>query len=154
MDQKKKKTALIFGLLLPVLIVGIFFVSGRMKSDNDARESKTISNDGLPPGATAPDPESVEKVITDKTTGREYLSNEAIVEFLPGVSEQESLDAISAVGGKMLQRFTIAPLFLIRVKDAGDGKGSASAIAALNANTKVKKADRNYLTTLDASVAR
>ncbi|OGZ05658.1 MAG: hypothetical protein A2845_04860 [Candidatus Lloydbacteria bacterium RIFCSPHIGHO2_01_FULL_49_22] len=153
MDPKKKKV-LVLKLLLPVFIIGIFFVSGRMKSNNDVRESAIISNDGLSSGVAAIDPESVEKMITDGTTGREYLSNQIIVEFLPGVSEQESLDSISAVGGKMLQRFTIAPLFLIRVKDTGDGRGSAVAIAALNADTKVKKADRNYLTTLDAAVAQ
>jgi len=154
MDLKKKKTALALGLLLPVVVVVIFFVSGRMKSDTDVRESIAISKNLPSSGVMATDPELAGKVIKDKTTGREYLSNEVIVEFLPDISEQESLDIISAVGGKMLQRFTIAPLFLIRIKDVGDGSESASAIATLNANTKVKRADRNYLTTLDDSVAQ
>ena len=47
------------------------------------------------------------------------------------------------------ERVTLAPLFLIQVKDKGDGKGAAGVIAALSKDPKVKKADLNYLTTID-----
>lgn len=152
MDQKKKY--IFAGIGLSILIGGGYVIY-RDKVEQDLIPGGVpVQGAVSPSGVPLFDPESVGNVVRDSVTGREYLSNQVIVEFLPDVSEQESLNIISEVGGTMLQRFTIAPLFLIQVKDTGDGKGAARLIDALNTNTKVKKADRNYLTTLDASAAQ
>lgn len=153
MDQKKKNIVLVLGL---ALLLGGGYYANREKTSPLATSPSGIngSNGATPAGVPLVDPESVNKVIKDAKTGREYVSNQIIVEFQPGISEQASLGIIDEVGGKMLQRFTIAPLFLVQVKDAGDGKGATKAIATLNKNASVKNADYNYLSTIKEGTAK
>lgn len=135
-----------------VLVVGVVYFIARsgttpmaINNGEDGNVAKPLTAQDLP----KLDPESVSRVITDPKTEKEYISNQLIVEFVVGVSEQESINIIEGVGGKMLQRFTAVPIFLIQVKDNGDGMGTASALLKLSGNAQVKKVELNYLTTLD-----
>ncbi len=148
----KKNIVIVLGLAL--LLGGAYYAKQEKTGLADAALSGNNSGSGIPPaGVPLMDPESVNNVIKDEKTGREYVSNQIIVEFRPGVSEEASLSIIDGVGGKMLQRFTMAPLFLVQVKDEGDGKGATKAIATLNQNASVKNADFNYLSTLKEGTA-
>lgn len=141
------KTNTYRGAVVVIFIVIAFFLARNALAPEITPVNST--NEPALSGVPLVDPESVGSIIVERKTQKEYISNQIIVEFHPDVSEQESLDIINEVGGVMLQRFTLAPMFLIRVKDAGDGVGSANAIVKLNKNTKVKNAELNYLSPLD-----
>lgn len=148
-DRKKN----IWRAVVVLLLVGgaiVFVLKNPMFGTTAIYKEGTAPN-SIPAGVPASDPQSVSQMVSEEKTGREYVSNQIIVEFAPEVSEEESLRIIAGVGGKMLQRFTEAPLFLIQVKDTGNGKGAAIAIANLTKNPQVKKAELNYLTTLETN---
>jgi hypothetical protein len=69
------------------------------------------------------------------------------VEFNADVSEESALAIIAGVGGKMEQRFTAVPLFLVRVEDKGDGVIARSVVRELTKDARIKKAELNFLTT-------
>lgn len=139
--MNKKQILQLGGVL--VVVVGVFFIAHEAKAPVDLN-AVTPSATNLP----QIDPASIGKVIKDPASGKEFMSNQLIVEFQASVSEQDSLAIIAAAGGKMLQRFTQAPLFLVQVTDGGDGSNTRKAVTALKANASVKSVDLNYLTTL------
>lgn len=101
-----------------------------------------------PPISPAPqiDPASVGKIVTDKETGKEFLSNQVIVEFAPEVLEEGALAIIAKHNGTMVAHFTKAPVYLVQVEDAGDGSGAKGALMLFQAEAQVKKAELNFLT--------
>ena len=139
--MNKKQILQLGGVL--VVVVGVFFIAHEAKAPVDLN-AVTPSATNLP----QIDPASIGKVIKDPASGKEFMSNQLIVEFQASVSEQDSLAIIAAAGGKMLQRFTQAPLFLVQVTDGGDGSNTRKSVTALKANASVKSVDLNYLTTL------
>lgn len=143
-NRVRSRAIKFFGLVL-LICIAYFVVESRNQSEpKNAGNAAVVTN-------TAPmiNPASIGKIITDKASKREYVSNQVIVEFLTTVSADEANRIIDGVGGVMLQRFTAVPLFLIQVKDEGDGKGAKAAIEALRKNAEVKTADFNFMTTLD-----
>ncbi len=137
---KYKKPLSILGAL--VVVVLVLFIAKEAK----APESVTPP---APSGVPAVDPSAIGKVIKD-SSGKEYMSNQIIVEFKPEVQEADALAIIAAHGGKMDQRFTLVSLFLIHVTDPGDGSVTRKVMTELRALPEVKTADLNYLTTLPA----
>lgn len=98
--------------------------------------------------APAPlDPKTIGKLVRDSATGKDFISNQVIVEFNTEISEEEALAVIAGVGGKMEQRFTAVPLFLIRVEDTGNGNLAREVVKKLTADKRVKRVDLNFLTT-------
>lgn len=108
-------------------------------------EPAAVAGSGVPPV----DPASIGTIVKDEETGREFLSNQVIVEFTPEISEEAALEIIAKHGGKMLQRFTAAPVFLVQVADNGDGGNARATVRALRKDARVKNAELNYLTTLE-----
>ena len=96
------------------------------------------------------DPKTIGKVVRDTATGKDFISNQIIVEFNTDVTEETALAVIASVGGKMEQRFTAVPLFLIRVEDGGDGSVARTVVKKLVADPRVKRVDLNFLTTKPA----
>lgn len=143
-SQKKK----IFLGLITLFLIG-YGIAYLVQSNETTKPSTLSSSAGI--DATLPpfDPMSAGKVVKDEATGREFLSNQIIVEFVPGTSEQAALDAIAEYGGTMLQRFTAVPMFLIRVNDDGDGVTTRKILDRLRGDARVKYAELNFLTTLD-----
>lgn len=113
------------------------------------------SDNSTPPVAGLPqiDPASIGKVVTEKSTGKEFMSNQLIVEFTDGTTEADANGVIENLGGKMVAHFTLAPIYLVQVKDSGDGSGAQSALKKFQADKRVKKADLNYLTTAPTPTA-
>lgn len=142
MNKISKKQTIQLAAVI-VVIVGIFLIAHEAKAPAELN-SVTPSTTNLP----QIDPASIGKIIKDPVSGKEFMSNQLIVEFKPEVSEQDSLAIIAAAGGKMLQRFTQAPLFLVQVTDSGDGSNTRKAVLSLRTNASVKSVDLNYLTTL------
>ncbi len=145
MNKMSKKQVIQLAAVLAV-IAGIFFIAHEAKAPAETTTG-SVNATNLP----QIDPASIGKIIKDPSTGKEFMSNQLIVEFQPTVSEQDSLAIIAAVKGKMLQRFTQAPLFLVQVTDGGDGSNTRKAVTTLKANASVKSVDLNYLTTLPTS---
>ena len=137
-----KKPLSIAGAILVILVV--FFIAKEAKAP-ELLPSKT--------GDTVPviDPTSIGKVIKDKDSGKEFISNQIIVEFNPAVSEADALAIIGNHGGKMSQRFTLVSMFLVNVNDPGDGSVTHRVASELRALPEVKSADFNYLTTLPSN---
>lgn len=132
-----------------ILIVVLLCVGGFYLFRQDVTDTSIDYTAPLPPEVAAlNDPESVSAIIKEAGTGREYISNQLIVEFESTVSEADALASIAAVSGKMMQRFTAVPLFLVQVKDSGDGAGLQKAKSALERDVRVKKVELNYLTSL------
>lgn len=132
------------GISLVSLLLGMSNVSG----SKIVSQPKVITKESLPSKIfqEASKAEPSPHAVNDAVTGKSFVSNQIIVEFKSGVSEQDSLDIIDAAGGKMLQRFTQAPLFLIEVEDSGDGKFVKNIILEFSGNPKIKSAQPNYLT--------
>jgi hypothetical protein len=131
---------MIRGVGLLALVAGAFFVL-KHKQASDAQLAHV--GDAIPP-ALQIDPHSVSKVVADKE-GKEYISNQIIIEFVPEINEGEAQNVISGIGGTLLERFTKVPLCLVRIPDYGDGVGAQNALRTLSGNSKVKKASLNYL---------
>ena len=132
-----------------ILIVVLLCVGGFYLFRQDVTDTSIDYAAPLPPEVAAlNDPESVSAIIKEAGTGREYISNQLIVEFESTVSEADALASINAVSGKMMQRFTAVPLFLVQVKDSGDGTGLLKAKSAFERDARVKKVELNYLTSL------
>lgn len=142
-NMSKKIQQHIFRIIGIVVIIFVLVWVSPLSLPFEGQEETEIR----PPAVPVIDPASIPRIIVDKDSSREFMSNQLIVEFLPSVSEEESLRIIDSAGGTMLQRFTAAPLFLVSVKDEGDGEGARRAAALLNKNPQVKKADLNYLET-------
>lgn len=138
---KYKKSLSILGAILVVVVV--FFVAKEAK----APESVTPK---AASGVPVVDPAAIGKVIKDGS-GKEYMSNQIIVEFKPEISEADALAIIASHGAKMDQRFTLVSLFLIHVTDPGDGSVTRKVMGQLRTLPQVKTADLNYLTTLSAN---
>lgn len=142
--MKVKQTTLIVSTaaLIVLLCGGYYLWSTNMKST--ATPADAPQSTGLPPQV---DPNTVGKVVKDSASGKDFISNQIIVEFNTDVTEETSLAIIASVGGKMEQRFTAVPLFLVRVEDQGDGSVARAAVKKLTADSRVKRADMNFLTT-------
>lgn len=95
----------------------------------------------------AVDPTSIGKVITDKASGKEFISNQLIVEFVAGTTEDAANAIIASVGGKMVAHFTKAPVYLVQVEDSADGSIARTATTKIKGDSRVKSADLNFLTT-------
>ena len=137
---KYKKPLSILGAVLVVVLV--FFIAKEAK----APDSVTTQP---PSGVPTIDLASIGTVMKD-ASGKEFISNQIIIEFKPEVSEADALAVIAAHGAKMDQRFTLVSLFLIHVSDPGDGSVTRKVMAELRTLPEVKTADLNYLTTLPA----
>ena len=140
--MKDKKNIIIALLVVIVAVVGTLV--WKSYAANKAQSAANVLPSNLPPPV---DPKTIGKVVKDPASGKDFISNQLIVEFNAGVTEEDSLALIASLGGKMEQRFTAAPLFLVRVEDAGDGSGARAAMKKLNADPRVKHADLNFLTT-------
>jgi len=136
-----KKYYVITGFVI-VIIVAIVLGAKAVKAPEGAVPAKadTAEQDVV---QTPPESGSVVKEVG---TGKEFISNQLIVEFDVDVSEEQALLIIEQTGGKMLARFTEAPLFLVQVEDTEDGSGAIGVRDKLNKVTGVKKAELNYLT--------
>lgn len=140
--MKTKKNIII--LLGVIAALGLSFLAWNMFFSNRAASPDTNLQANTPPQI---DPKTIGKVVRDAASGKDFISNQLIVEFNTSVSEEEALAAIAAVGGKMEQRFTAVPLFLVRVEDNGDGSVTRAAVKKLIADQRVVRADMNFLTT-------
>ena len=132
--------------IVAVVAVIIFFIAREAKAPD---QSALLFDAKNTPAASIPavDPASIGRVVKDPATGKEFMSNQIIVEFNATVAESDALTLISDEKGKMLQRFTKVPLFLVQIKDTGDGSGARKAILEFKKDTRVKNADLNFLTT-------
>jgi|GEM_PF-4990157 len=138
---------IVYAIGSTILIGVIFFISNSVQEQkNQAAEAISLAE--LPAAPFPQDPESVALVVKDEKTNQEYLSNQLIVEFMSDTTEEESLRIVESAGGLMLQRFTLAPIFLIQVKDSGDGVVAKKIKSTLMQNPQVKKVEFNFLTTL------
>lgn len=142
MNVKRTRIVAIIIFLLLALFGGYYYwgtYSQRTSTTSDIGVAG-----GLPPQI---DPKTIGKVVKDAATGKDFISNQIIVEFNTDVTEETALAVIASVGGKMEQRFTAVPLFLVRVDDSGDGSVARTAVKKLEADPRVKRADLNFLTT-------
>lgn len=153
-SMSKKHMLQIVSLL--VLAVAIYLIAnnkvpGMMSGSQTDQTPSTVA--GVPNGIPPLDPNSVGKIVTDPSNGKQFLSNDIIVGFKSGVSEQEALGVIAGVGGKMIARFTQVSLFHVQVPDKGDGKSALAIIATLKKDPKVDASNTgpNYLTTKDST---
>ena len=137
--KNKKNIGIVAGLLL-VLVVS--FIVKEIKAPGLAVSRKGDS------GAPVVNMPVAGKIIKEKGSGKEFMSNQLIVEFKPDVTEAAALAIISLHGGKMLQRFTLAPVFLVQVDDTVDGSVARKVVAELSKLTEVKSAGLNYFTTI------
>ncbi len=145
MNKMPKKQVIQLVAVLAV-VAGIFLIAHEAKAPAETLPV-TTSATNLP----RIDPASIGKIINDPASGKEFVYNQLIVEFYSSASEKDSLAIIAAAGGKMLQRFTQAPLFLVQVTDSGDGSNTRKAVLTLKANSSVKSVGLNYLTTLSTT---
>lgn len=101
------------------------------------------------PGFSTPVPTlgSPGKIITDKETGKEYMSNQIIAEFLPGTTEDSARTIIEGVGAHMVAHFTEVPIYLVGTDDTGDGAVTKKVLEKLVLSDTVVKAELNFLTT-------
>ncbi len=140
--MKVKKHIILVVVIISTLLLGV--VLWRVYGINDVKRAVSTSPTNLPPPV---DPETIGKVVRDNASGRDFISNQIIVEFNADISEETALAIIARVGGKMEQRFTAVPLFLIRVDDNGDGVVARSVVRELSKDVRIKKAELNFLTT-------
>lgn len=137
------KKAIIAGSLTLLVITGLVASGSLSRGVTSAPNEVRATANNLTPI----DPKTIGKLVRDSATGKDFISNQVIVEFKTEVSEEEALAIIAGVGGKMEQRFTAVPLFLIRVEDAGDGVLARSIVKKLLTDERVKRVDLNFLTT-------
>lgn len=126
-----------------MIVAGLFVVKS-MSSGVVSSQSTGQTTVNIP---TPLDPKTIGKLVRDSATGKDFISNQVIVEFNTEISEEEALAVIAGVGGKMEQRFTAVPLFLIRVEDTGNGNLAREVVKKLTADKRVKRVDLNFLTT-------
>ena len=139
-SAKYKKPLSILGAILVAVLV--FLIAKEAKAPEFVAPKAQ-------PGVPAVEPVSIGKVIKD-SSGKEYMSNQIIVEFKPEVPEADALAIIANHGAKMDQRFTLVSLFQIHVTDPGDGSVTHKVMAELRALPEVESVNLNYLTTLPA----
>ena len=126
-----------------VFAVWYFFIKIPAPQEGNPGEDANL------PALDAPviDPAEIGSIVTEKRTGKDFVSNELIVEFLPSLSEQEALEIIESVGGKMIARTTARPVFYVRItEDKGDGLRTIDAVSRLESNSKIIHAELNYIT--------
>jgi hypothetical protein len=140
----KNKRFLVVALILIALVGAGYYAWNERAAQNTVPSSSSLPSSQIP----QIDPKIIGKVVKD-SSGKEYMSNQIIVEFRPEVSEADALALIDSLGGKMQQRFTAVPLFLVLVDDPGDGSASRALAKKFAADPKVKSADLNYLTTVN-----
>ena len=142
--MKEKKNIIITAAAVALMVVAFFGWKMYMPNGNSVSPLPPIN---VP---TPIDPKSIGKVVKDSVTGKDFISNQLIVEFNTEVTEEEALAVIAGFGGTMEQRFTAVPLFLVRVDDLGDGSLARAALKKFSADARVKRADLNFLTTKPA----
>lgn len=85
------------------------------------------------------------KIIQDPETGRDFVSNNVIVGFGEGVSMENICQLILDQDGRVAQRFTNVPLFLIEVPDEGDGEVARRTMRRFLDSDIVDDAVLNYV---------
>ena len=149
----RKKHLLQIAVLILLAVVIYLIAYGGTWGQHAQNQANLIPNSGVGSQNGVPqiDPNSIGKIVTDPANGKQFLSNQIIVGFNSGVSEEDSLKIIASINGKMLQRFTQVALFLVQVPDSGDGKKALAAIATLKKDSRVDASNTapNYLTTKD-----
>jgi hypothetical protein len=147
----QKNTYRLGGLV--IVVAAIFFIYRDVEAPEKtpvANTSATGQGQGLPAGLPQIDPASIGKIVKDPKTGQEFMSNQIIVEFVAGTSEEEMVKSLDAAGAIPLSRFTASPVFLVIVDDIdGDGNKTRDAVAVLKKDPKVKNAELNFLTTIE-----
>lgn len=135
-------------LALVVLIGGgIIIYRGNL-----GKQSPIPSGESNPSGVSsslipATDSAFTGTVILEKETGKEFMSNQIIVEFDPGTTPEIAASTIEGAGAKVVAHFTQAPVYLVAAPDKGDGSITKEVLKKLSTGEGVKKAELNYLTT-------
>lgn len=142
--QMKMRTKIISIVLLVVLVAVSCVVYS--KTMYTPKRTSTLPISTMPENVPATNQFPIGKVVKEGASGKEYISNELILGFKQGVSNQDMLNVIEGVGGKEMQHFTNVPLFLIYIPDTGDGAATLRAIEKLKKDSRVDDATLNYLT--------
>lgn len=90
-------------------------------------------------------PRYASKIIQDPETGREFVSNNVIVGFKAGVAIADICQLILEQHGRVMQRFTNVPLFLVEVPDEGDGEVARRTVKRFLQSDIVDDAVLNFL---------
>jgi hypothetical protein len=98
-------------------------------------------------------PRFASKFVEEPETGRQFVSNNVIVGFSEGVPLEDICRLIHEQDGRVVQRFTNVPLFLIEIPDEGDGEVARRTVKRFLQSNIVDDAMLNYLTTNAASTS-
>jgi hypothetical protein len=130
--------------LLGVVSVGAFSYYGRSIPEG-GEERPVVSAPVAEEVDTPPAPLGVTAIAKDDE-GREFISNQLIVEFRPGVTEEDVLSVLEKIEGKMLAGYRPdSPLMLVSVADPGDGSLLLRAVEILRGDPRILRAEPNLL---------
>jgi hypothetical protein len=132
--------------ITPVVVAGALLVTGAAYFFwSDSISSSVSGEDACSLVAMGTTTRSIGAVVLDEGTGREFISNQIMVGFKGGVSYADICGLILKLDGRVMQRFTNVPLFLIEVPDAGDGEIARRAVRKFLDSDIVDDASLNYL---------
>lgn len=140
--RNKSKPIIIVVLVCIALALALHFFFDVFSSKPTPAANPIVTAGQVPPI----DPQSIGKIVVEPGTGKQFMSNQIILGFKAGVSVEEIQKTIDIVDGKMLQRFTSVPLFLVQVPDEGDGSKAIAAVEKLKKNPNLDDVGLNYLT--------
>ncbi|MFC1751548.1 hypothetical protein ACFLY5_00175 [Patescibacteria group bacterium] len=111
-----------------------------------AQNCESYSN-GLPTELGQSD---LSKVAVDSETGSKFISNEVIVSFVGGISDEEIKSIVCEVGGLVVGRISLLnDFFQVQISDTGDVTGVYSTIEKLKKYPQVESAEPNFISEID-----
>jgi hypothetical protein len=96
----------------------------------------------LPIRLTPSDPA---KIILDPGTGAKLISNEILVKFTDGISENEIVQIATSINGVIVGAIPAIKFYQIQIPGTGDSSGVYAAINLLKSNPKVVIATPNFV---------
>lgn len=149
-EEERRGQHWIFAAITLLVAVGAFVYLSRDRTD--ANSGATIDVCSSIEMGTAT-PRFAPKIVTDEETGRQFVSNSIIVGFSKGVAVADICELIRNQNGRVMQRFTNVPLFLIEVPDEGDGEVARRTVRRFRESDIVDDAMLNYLDVLQRATS-
>lgn len=141
-EEERRGQRWVYLAAVLLVVVGTAVYTFRDRSDADSGATLDVCA-SIEMGTSTP--RFTAKIIMDDETGRQFVSNNVIVGFSQGVAMADICQLILEQNGRVMQRFTNVPLFLVEVPDEGDGEVARRIAKRFLASDIVDDATLNFL---------
>lgn len=95
-------------------------------------------------------PSDMSKVVTEPLSGREFISDEVLVSFIPGTSPDTISSIVNGIHGTVVGSLFGLGIYQVRIPDTGDARGVSNAVESLYSYPEVEDVEPNGIAAIES----